>query len=381
MLLRRALMHLGVMWLAVALCATPTDVQSQRPMAPEKRSRIPEKEQSGQPPVQAPVPWVNVHVHLVGGRGPQQDYAGAVDAALREMDRFGIATTIVLPPPQVDAQATHDASDFASAVQRHPGRFAYLGGGGVLNPLIHRYADPARVTDAMKREFAAAAERIIDGGGAGFGEMASLHISHAPEHPYEFVPADHPLFRVLADVAARRDVPIDLHMDAVEGQMPTPSHLAGYANPPTLPDTMGALARLLAYNPKAKIVWAHGGSDPLGAMTATAIGRLMDAHGNLFVSLRIPPAQAPVHNKALTGAGLDPEWQEMFTRHADRFVIGTDAFMVSPSVRGRGPGISFAEKNVPAFHATVRLLSLLPPELARKIGRENAIRLYKLPAR
>jgi hypothetical protein len=97
--------------------------------------------------------------------------------------------------------------------------------------------------------------------------------------------------------------------------------------------------------------------------------------------LRIPPPQAPVHNKALTGAGVDPEWQGIFTRHADRFVIGTDAFIVSPSVRGRGPGISFAEKNVPAFHATVRLLSMLAPELAWKIGRENAIRLYKLPAR
>jgi predicted TIM-barrel fold metal-dependent hydrolase len=381
MRLRNTLVQLAVLWLAVVLCAAPIDVQAQRPMGPERGLRTPEKEQSEQPAVQAPVPWVNVHVHLVAGRGPQQDYAGAVDAALREMDRFGIAMTIVLPPPQVDAQATHDASDFAGAIRRHAGRLAYLGGGGVLNPLIHRYADPARVTEPVKREFAAAAERLIDGGAVGFGEMASLHISHASEHPYEFVPADHLLFRVLADIAARRDVPIDLHMDAVEGQMPTPSHLAGYANPPTLPDTMGALARLLAYNPKAKIVWAHGGSDPLGAMTAAAIGRLMDAHGNLFVSLRIPPPQAPVHNKALTGAGVDPEWQGIFTRHADRFVIGTDAFIVSPSVRGRGPGISFAEKNVPAFHATVRLLSMLAPELAWKIGRENAIRLYKLPAR
>jgi len=31
------------------------------------------------------------------------------------------------------------------------------------------------------------------------------------------VPADHPLLRVLADVAAARGMPVDLHMDAVEG--------------------------------------------------------------------------------------------------------------------------------------------------------------------
>ena len=329
---------------------------------------------------QPPAPWVNVHVHLVGGRPPQQDYGGAVDAALREMDRFGVAVSVVLPPPQVDGQMLHDASDFAGALKPHRGRFAYLGGGGVLNPMIHRHADPARVTDAVTRAFVAAAERILDAGAAGFGELASLHISHAAEHPYEFVPADHPLFRTLADVAAARDVPIDLHMDAVDGSMPTPSRIAQFANPTTLPDTMGGLTRLLAYNPKAKITWAHAGSDPLGAMTAATVGRLMDAHPNLFVSLRIPPPPAPVHNKVLTAAGLDADWSAALTRHADRFVIGTDAFMVSPSVRGRGPGVSFAEKNVPAFVATARLLALLPAEVARKIGRENAIRLYRLPA-
>ena len=131
-------------------------------------------------PAQAPVPWVDVHLHLIGGRGPQADYPGAADVAIREMDRFGIAMAIVLPPPQVDGQAVYDTSGFAAALQRHRGRFAYLGGGGALNPIVHRYADPAAVTDAVKRDFAAAAEQIIEGGAVGFGEMASLHISAAP---------------------------------------------------------------------------------------------------------------------------------------------------------------------------------------------------------
>lgn len=331
-----------------------------------------------QPPAQAPVQLVDVHLHLIGGRGQQQDYAGAVDAAIHEMDRFAVKMAVVLPPPQVDRQPVYDASAFVGALQRYRGRFAYLAGGGALNPTIYRYADPARVTDAVKWDFAAAAEQIIDSGAVGFGEMASLHISAAPGHPYEFVPADHPLFRVLADVAAKRDVPIDLHMDAVEGEMPTPSRFAG---PPKLADTMGGLVRLLAYNPKAKIVWAHGGSDPLGAMTPAAIGRLMDAHPNLFVSLRIVGAQAPMMNKALTGDGLDPDWKELLTRHADRFMIGTDSFMVSASVRGGGPGVSFAERNTPKLQATVHFLSLLPPDVSAKIGRENAMRIYKLPLR
>lgn len=362
MVSRRALIRclLGMVWLVAGVLFPATHAQ---------------------PPAQAPVQLVDVHVHLIGGRGQQQDYAGAVDAAIHEMDRFGVVMAIVLPPPQVDRQPVYDASAFVGALQRYRGRFAYLAGGGTLNPTIHRYADPARVTDAVKRDFAAAAEQIIDSGAVGFGEMASLHISAAPGHPYEFVPADHPLFRVLADVAAKRDVPIDLHMDAVEGEMPTPSRFAGPPNPPKLADTMGGLVRLLAYNPKAKIVWAHGGSDPLGAMTPAAIGRLMDAHPNLFVSLRIVGAQAPMMNKALTGDGLDPDWKELLTRHADRFMIGTDSFMVFASVRGGGPGVSFAERNTPKLQATVHFLSLLPPDVAAKIGRENAMRIYKLPPR
>ena len=374
-----------LLWLIVGIAiatahAQPARPGPPRPMPPDMRQRMPPSQQ-GQPPAQAPAPWVDVHLHLIGGRGPQADYVGAADEAIREMDRFGITTAIVLPPPQVDSQQTYDVSAFVGALQRHRGRFAYLGGGGALNPTIHRYADPAQVTDAVKREFAAAAEQIIEGGAVGFGEMASLHISAAPGHPYEFVPADHPLFLVLADVAARRDVPIDLHMDAVEGETPTPARFATQANPAKLADTLGALARLLAHNPKARIVWAHGGSDPIGGMTPAAIGRLMDAHANLFVSLRIVGPQAPMLNKALTAGGLDPEWKGLLTRHADRFVIGTDSFMVSPSVRGSGPGAGFAERNTPKLQATVHFLSLLPPDVAGKIGRENALRIYRLLAR
>ena len=358
-----------------------TDAQPPRPMPPDMRQRMPPMQREGLPPAQAPVPWIDVHLHLVAGRGPQQDYPGAVDATVREMDRFGIAIAIVMPPPQVDTQPVYDTSAFVGALQRHRGRFAYLGGGGALNPIIHRYADPAAVTDVVKRDFAAAAEAVIQSGAVGFGEMASLHISAAPGHPYEFVPADHPLFRVLAEAAARRDVPIDLHMDAIEAEMPTPARFAAQANPPKLAETMSGLARLLAHEPKARIVWAHGGSDPLGGMTPAAIGRLMDAHPNLFVSLRIVGVHAPLLNKALTGGGLHPGWKDLLMRHPDRFVIGTDSFMVSPSVRGSGPGITFGERNTPKLQATVQFLSLLPRDVAGKIGRENAMRIYKLPGR
>ena len=364
------------LWLvSVALAA---DAQPQRPMPPGRSPA------AAPPAVKATVPWIDVHLPLVTGRGSSPDWAGAVETAIRDMDQFGIAMAIVMPPPQVDTQAAvYDALAFGGALTRYRDRFAYLGGGGTLNAALHRYADPAQVTDRVKRQFAADAGKLIDAGAVGFGEIASLHVSAASGHPYEFVPADHPLLLVLADVAAKRDVPIDLHLDAVENPTPTPAFLAerSAANPATLPATIAPLERLLAHNPKARVVWAHGGSDPIGGMSAAAIGRLMDAHPNLHVSLRIVGAPAPFQNKVLTPAGLDPEWGALLTRHADRFMIGTDSFMVAATTRGSGPGTMFAERNAPKLQATVHFLSLLPPDVARKIGRDNAIHLYKLPVK
>ena len=108
---RRALICsvLGMMWLASGLFVPVTHAQ---------------------PPAQAPAPWIDAHLHLVGGRGQQQDFAGAADAAIHEMDRFGIAMALAMPPPQVDQQPVYDASAFVGALQRHRGRFAHLGGGG-----------------------------------------------------------------------------------------------------------------------------------------------------------------------------------------------------------------------------------------------------------
>jgi hypothetical protein len=232
--------------------------------------------------------------------------------------------------------------------------------------------------DEVKRSFSQKAKEIIRAGAVGFGEMASLHISAAPGHPYEYVPADHPLLRVLADVAAELDVPIDLHMDAVAEEVPPPVRLAAGDNPPLLPPTLASLRRLLAHNHKAKIVWAHGGSDPIGAMTPALIGELMDTYSNTYVRLRVVGSRAPMHNNLLAFGELEPEWRALLIRHSGRFVIGSDSFFLAPSLQGSGPGMNFAKGNVPKLKATRKFLSLLPREVGQKIATDNALRIYAL---
>ena len=319
--------------------------------------------------------FIDVHAHLAAGRGGNADYHGAVKEALKHMDRFGIWTAIILPPPQAGENDWYDYPDFVDALQRYPGRFAFLGGGGRLNSQLHRYAELSSVTQDVERAFAEAAEGIIAGGAVGFGEIASLHISHMPGHPFEYVPADHPLLLLLTDVAARLDVPIDLHMDAVAEKSPTPARYAGGHNPPELPATIG---RLLAHNGKARIVWAHGGSDPLGAMTAATIGDLMDDHPNLYLSLRVVGDRAPTSNKLLAHGRLEQRWIALLRRHPDRFVIGTDSFFAPSHLQGTGPGVEFSKRNTLKFKANRHFLSLLSATLARKVAVENAAQIYRI---
>ncbi|MBT3361823.1 MAG: amidohydrolase family protein [Rhodospirillales bacterium] len=260
-------------------------------------------------------------------------------------------------------------------------RFAFLGGGGSLNPMIHRHDADSGDHKNLVEEFDKIADTIILAGGAGYGEMSSLHISVMPGHEYNFQPADHPLFRRLADIAARHDVPIELHNDAVVGIFPAPRGLRHNDNPGNFPGTIKSLERLLAYNPKAKISWAHGGSDPLGEMTPRLILRMMDKYANLYMSLRINSGTGRASNLVFDGRGLDTDWSALLKRHPDRFFIGTDAMFVAPQIPKKGPAHKFAENNDTRYEDTARFLSLLPDDLALKIASGNAKRIYRLSPR
>jgi hypothetical protein len=113
-------------------------------------------------------------------------------------------------------------------------------------------------------------------------------------------------------------------------------------------------------------------------MSSALVGDLMDEYSNLYVSLRVVGGRAPMHNKLLGFGDIVPEWLNILNRHSDRFVIGSDSFFVSPKLRGSGPGVRFAQRNVPKLRATRHFLSLLPPSVARKIARDNAVRIYGL---
>lgn len=331
------------------------------------------------------IEWIDVHVHLVAGKKGAIDYEGAVAATVAGMDEAATRQAVIMPPPQVfGTPPPYDYDDFIAALKKVPGRFRFLGGGGTLNPMIQGAGASTAISEDLKRRFEEKANEIIKAGAAGFGEIAAHHLSYMHGHPYESVPADHPLFLLLADTAARHDAVIDLHLDPVTEDIPLPTDdiprpgkLTSPPNPQMLRANMSSFERLLEHNRKAKIVWAHAGSDPIGHWTVTLSRRLLQTHPNLFMSLRMGGGE-PRNLVFDAGGTIKPAWMSLFRDFPDRFVIGNDQFIASPLTQGSGPGLAFAKRAPLLRQRTKNLLSRLPSDLARKIGHENAVRLYHL---
>lgn len=325
-------------------------------------------------PARAETPWIDTHMHLIGDH--TGNFASALAEAVAAMDRAGTRRAIVLPTPQTsEVPRFHDHGDFAGSLKRYPGRFAFLGG-AALNRLIHDTA-PDRVDAALRARFERMAEEVLAAGAVGFGEMGVHHLSITQGHIYSEAPADHPLFLLLADIAARRNVPIDMHLDGVAEDMPLPHGLAP-PNPKTLRANLAAFERLLAHNRQARIIWAHAGSDQLGHSSPQRAHELLGRHPNLFMSLRLMPGRAPQNHTLTPNMQVQPQWLRVFRAFPDRFTIGTDQFFAPPGGRGSGPGTVFAGLSARNRERTLAFLAALPPDLQAPIARDNALRIYNL---
>src|ERR1043165_1569267 len=100
-------------------------------------------------------------------------------------------------------------------------------------------------------------------------------------------------------------------MGAVPEDMPVPATVKSPPNPPTLHANIAAFERLLAHNPKAKIIWAHLGADGTGKRTPELCRKLLKAHPNLFMEIKTDPRSHGL-NYPLADGKLKPEWLPPF---------------------------------------------------------------------
>ena len=114
-----------------------------------------------------------------------------------------------------------------------------------------------------------------------------------------------------------------------------------------------AVEVLLGLGGPVPVLWAHAGM----SVGPAAVGRLLDAFPRLRVELALRSDVAP-------GGQLDPAWQSLFLRHADRFMVGTDTWIPS-----RWADLADVQRGTRAW------LRQLPADVAERIASGNAERL------
>jgi predicted TIM-barrel fold metal-dependent hydrolase len=311
-------------------------------------------------------PYVDTHAHFDAKILASPD--AEVEATLLEIVNENAAKLVVLPGPFLPEDPKRfDHEAFLAAVKKHPDKLAFQGGGGSLNPMIQESVRSGDAGAEVQRKFKERAEQILRDGAVGFGEMSSEHVSFSPGQAYETAPPDHPLFLLLADVAAGHGVPVDLHLDVVPQTMPLPIEFKTAQNPSELRENVAGFERLLKHNPRAKILWAHAGSDELGYRTPDLCRRLLKTHANLYMEIKIDPLLLGKDPPLLNGR-IKPAWLKLFEDFPDRFVIGTDQHYASGRVM-KGPQ---------RWSMAVMLLNQLPSDLRQMIGRENALHIFPI---
>src|SRR3989338_1736117 len=313
-------------------------------------------------------------MHIDGiGSADRRAVRANIQHLIALMNESGVEKAIVMPPPQNRGQkGAYDYDVLVRAVEKHSGRLVLGGGGGSLNPMIQGI-DAEDVGEEHRRQFREKAEEIVNTGAKVFGEMTVLHACLNPRHHYVAASADHPLFLLLADLAAEFDIPIDLHMEALAHHWSTPKKLldACSQNPSKLPATIPAFERLLSHNRNARIVWQHIGWDNLGEMTPELLRGFLEKHPNLYLAVKGVPESTrdnKIHNAQYQ---VLPEWLTLFQEFPDRIVVGADEFVRSENMKG-------GYRNPPFFEITWKAIASLPQDLRRKIGSDNARRIYRL---
>lgn len=236
---------------------------------------------------------------------------------LGRMQRSGVRAIVANSRPNDGTKALAAAGDAARAA------------GVTVVPFVRLYRDRAdysswfrdpTIHEMVLRELA---QGTAAGPYRGIGEF----------HLYESANADGPVARSLMQLAQARGLAVLAHVDD------------------------DAIERLFAHAPNARIVWAHTG---IGGVPVERVRELLARHPTLIGELSYRPG-------LLEGGRLSAPWKALLSERSGRFVVGSDTW-----VNGRW------QQYEALMEEARRWLGELPPDAARRIGWENAARLFGL---
>jgi predicted TIM-barrel fold metal-dependent hydrolase len=304
-------------------------------------------------PAAATFPLIDAHNHLNANM--------TAEALIDLMDRAGVEAMVLMPrhyrAPSNGGGSTDEQA--LAYTQRHPGRFiAFVGGQrDDLGPRSRVWRESGHGYSLL-REFG---EKLGRGRYRGLGEFILVH------HAYDVgggetggevrIRVDHDVMRDVAALAGRHRVPVLFHAEAEERPAEEAEALVA-----AFPDTL--------------FIWAHNCGRASAEGTARRLRRfpnLMCDLGHMFNGPRTRggygkgwPRKTPWVHPVQDDAGrILPEMKQLFEAFPDRFVIGTDT--------AHTPYLRFYEYRIAIFRV---MLAQLAPEAARRIGAENARRVF-----
>jgi len=313
------------------------------------------------------LPLFDAHTHL--------NHDMTAEMLIKWMDQAGVKRMALMPRYYGDDGKGTD-EQAAGYVRRYPERFiAFIAGqrSGLWRPSAWTTEDAPDIRGeegwlliSGHRFLTEAESKLRSGKYSGLGEFIIHHYGYNRLVPTTDqsvsgdleLPVDTPLMFKIVDLAARYDMPVVIHAEAE-------------------PQTREQMRRLLDRSPKTRIIWEHN----CGRESAVQIADFLKTYPNLTCGLG--QMAVPMINPYGYGTGwpagrskhitvvqyndgrINRKMRALFEAFPDRFIIGTD--IAHPFQYSRYGDM------IDAFR---RLLSQLKPETARKIGYENAERLF-----
>ncbi len=305
----------------------------------------------------AHIPLIDGHNHL------NRDIPA--ETLIEAMDRAGVKRMVLMPrhyksPGDSGLSSDEQAKDYA---RKYPGRFIPFIGGqrDDLGPRSRRWNE----LDTLGSLLAEMKGKLRTGEFFGLGEFILVHHAYEIANTNETggevkIRVDSPGMKEIAKLAAQYQVPVLFHAEAEPG-------------------VVKEVVRLFESVPHTQFIWAHN----CGRSSADRIGKFLSRYPELTCDLghmfngpytqggygKYWPRKTPwIHLVQDDDGKIVPEMKALFEMFPDRFVIGTDV--------AHTPMLIHYEYRIAIFRV---MLAQLAVPTARKIGYENAERLFARP--
>ncbi len=286
----------------------------------------------------------------------------SVEDLIKNMDNSGLDTAINL---QTVSDIFHNNDPkgygFPDSFKSYPGRILFLYGNPGLS-LLDSVVTRGSYTGSEQQQYIQDLEDAMKSGEyVGFGQVGLRHMPDKnPGEADIIIPGDHPWMFIMSDIAAKYNVPIEIHMDVQ-------------------PDDLARLEKLLYHNNNTKIIWENAGWQTSGPDAPTDYvspdlwRKLFEQHPSLYTSIKIRPNMGTGAKNRVDifdkNNQIKPEWMQLFEDYPNRFMMGCD---LKPNITNH---------TTDGFENTqfcINLLQQLPPNIERKFERDNAITIYNL---